>query len=299
VTTRAVHLERLQAGLIELCETLVPAATAVWSPSELPRGAAADLIIACRLLAGPDDDPMGGSSATPCELPLTATLRILDAVEDESIVLQASGRSFEYVIEAGDDVAAVRDGLLAVIAASPGSLVDATFEADATPIPDPDPDIEDLIQIEAESLGDLYHLRLRQSVSGLASLTVNTTGAGLAQSVDVRSWVELQAVSTSRAPRSGAAAALSAILGRRNLPAAQAIMERYGLAFTGAPGRIVGIDALAGPSWQSRSAVTLYVSQVGLVVEPVGAITRARATLEARGATTAPITISLDVDTEE
>jgi hypothetical protein len=290
VTTRAVHLERLQAGITELCRTLVPAATVVWSPSELPRGAAADLIIACRLLAGPDDDPMGGSSATPCDLPLTATLAILDAGDaGDAVVLQASGRSFEYVIEAGDDEGDIRDGLLAVIEAAPGPLVDATFEASGPTS----------IAIEAESLGDLYHLRLRQSTAGLASLTVNSTGAGLAQSVDVRSWVELQAVSTSRAPRSGAAAALSTILGRRNLPIAQAIMERYGLAFTGAPGRIVGIDALAGPSWQSRSAVTLYVSQVGLVVEPVGAITRARATLEARGATTAPITISLDVDTEE
>jgi hypothetical protein len=290
MTTRAVHIERLQAGLIELCNTLVPAATVVWSPSELPRGAAADLIIACRLLAGPDDDPLGGSSMTPCELPLTATVSILDAVIGESIALHVSGRVFEYVIEAGDDEGDIRDGLLAAIAAEPGSLVDAEFA--------PGPG-GDQFTIEAESLGDLYHLRLRQSVSGLASLAVDTTGAGLAQSVDVRSWIELQAVSTSRSPRSGAAAALSTILGRRNLPAAQAIMERYGLAFTGSPGRIVGIDALAGPAWQSRSAVTLYVSQVGLVVEPVGAITRARATLEARGATAAPITISLDVDTEE
>lgn len=299
MTTRAVHIERLQAGLIELCETLVPAATVVWSPSELPRGAAADLIIACRLLAGPDDDPQGGASATPCELPLTATLRILTATAGESIVLQASGRSFEYVIQAGDDVEAIRDGLLAVIAASPGALVDATFAAAATPQVDPTPDIEDLITIAALELGDLYHLRLRQSTAGLASLTVNTTGAGLAQSVDVRSWIELQAASTSRSPRTGAAAALSTILSRRNLPQAQAILERYGLGFTGSPGRIVGIDYLSGPTWQSRSAVTFYISQVGLVVEPVGAITRARATLEARGATTAPITISLDVDTEE
>lgn len=289
MTTRAVHLERLQAGLVELCSTLVPAATGVWSPSELPRAAAADLIVAIRLLAGPDDDPIGGASATPCELPLTATLQILDAVEGEAVALHASGRVFEYVIEAGDDEGDIRDGLLAVIAAAPGSLVDATFIASGA----------DAIAIAALELGDLYHLRVRQSTPGLASLTVNTTGAGLAQSVDVRAWIELQAVSTSRAPRTGAAAALSTILSRRNLPAAQAILERYGLAFTGAPGRIVGIDALAGPAWQSRSAVTLYVSQLGLVVEPVGAITRARATLEARGATTAPITISLDVDTEE
>lgn len=299
VTTRAVHLERLQAGLTELCRTLVPAATVVWSPSELPRGAAASSIIACRLLAGPDDDPMGGSSATPCELPMTATLRILDTTVGESIALHASGRVFEYVIQSGDDVEAIRDGLLAVIAADPGPLVDATFTAAATPVPDPDPDIEDLITIAALELGDLYHLRLRQSTTGLASLTVITTGAGIAQSVDVRSWIELQAVSTSRSPRTGAAAVLSTILGRRNLPIAQRILERYGLAFTGAPGRIVGIDALAGPAWQSRSAVTFYVAQVGLAVEPVGAITRARATLEARGATADPITISLDVDTEE
>lgn len=289
MTTRVVHIERLQAGLVELCRTLVPAATVVWAPSEFPRGAAADLIIACRLLAGPDDDPLGGASATPCTLPMTATLTILAATAGESIKLEASGRSFEYTIEIGDDIEAVRDGLLAEINADPGPLVDATFAAAST----------DAIEIAAAELGDLYHLRVRQSTPGLAALAVGTTAAGLAQSVDVRSWVELQALSTARAPRSGAAAALATILGRRALPAAQGILERYGLAFTGAPGRIVGLDALSGPAWQSRAAVTLYVSQVGLAVEAVGAITRARATLEARGATAAPITISLDVDTEE
>ena len=289
MTTSLVHIDRLQAGIVALCRALVPAATVVWSPSELPRGAAADLIVACRLLAGPDNDPIGGATATPCTLPLTATLTILVATVGESIVLQASGRSFEYVIESGDTLTDVRDGLLAVIAASPGSLVDATFTASGAAS----------IAIAALELGDLYPLRVRQSTAGLASLVVVTTGAGLAQSTDVRAWIELQAVSTNKAPRSGAAAALAQILGRRNLPAAMAIMERFGLAFTGNPGRVVGLDAIAGPAWQSRSAVTLYVSQIGLAVEAVGAITRARATLTARGATAAPITISLDVDTEE
>jgi hypothetical protein len=288
VTTRAVHIERLQAGLVALIREIVPAATVVWAPSEFPRGAAADLIVACRLLAGPDDDPMGGAAAVPCVLPLTATLTINAATVGESIALHASGRRFEYVIQALDDVEVVRDGLLAAIAAAPGSLVDATFAASST----------NVITIAALELGDLYQLRVRQSTPGLATLTTLTTGAGLAQSVDVRAWVELQAFSTNRAPRAGAPAALAQILGRRNLPIATAIMERYGLAWTGAPGRVVSLDALSGPAWQSRSAVTLYVSQVGLTVEPVGAITRARATLQARGATTAPITIPLDVDTE-
>lgn len=289
MTTRHVHIERLQAGLVELIRTIVPAATVVWAPSEFPRGAAADLIVACRLLAGPDDDPIGGAAATPCTLPLTATLTINAATVGESIALHASGRRFEYTIETGDTITDVRDGLLAAIAAAPGSLVDATFVASST----------NAIAIAALELGDLYQLRVRQSTPGLAALVVNTTGAGLAQSVDVRSWIELQAFSTSRAPRAGAPAALAQILGRRNLPVSMTILERYGLAFTGAPGRVVGLDALSGPAWQSRSAVTLYVSQVGLVVEPVGAITRARATLQARGATPDPITISLDVDTEE
>lgn len=289
MSTRAVHLERLQAGLVALIREIVPAATVVWAPSEFPRGAAADLIIACRLLAGPDDDPMGGAAAAPCTLPLTATLSILAATVGESVALHASGRRFEYVAEAGDDESDVRDGLLAAINASPGSLVDATFAASGA---------ED-IAIAAIELGDLYQLRVRQSTPGLASLVTLTTGAGLAQSVDVRSWVELQAFSTNRAPRAGAPAALAQILGRRNLPVSMALMEQFGLAWTGAPGRVVSLDALSGPAWQSRSAVTLYVSQVGLTVEPVGAITRARATLQARGATAAPITISLDVDTEE
>ncbi len=287
MSTRTVHIARMQAGLIELCRTLVPDATVVWAPSELPRAAAAETIIACRLLAGPDDDPMGGASATPVELPLAATLTITDAIEDESVALRASGRRWEYTIEAGDTVGDVRDGLLAEIAAAPGPLVDATFVASGAAS----------IAIEAAALGDLYKIAVRQSAE-IATLVVTETGRGLAQSVDVRSWIEIQAATTSRAPRSGASAALAQILGRRQLPTATGILERYGLAITGAPGRIVGLDALSGPAWQSRAAVTLYVSQVGLAVEPVGAITRARATLSARGVNPDPITISLDVDSE-
>lgn len=287
MTTRPVHLERLQAGLVELITTLVPAATVVWAPSEFPRGAAADLIVACRLLAGPDDDPMGGSTATPCDLPLTATLTILVPTAGESIALRVSGRQFEVTVQPGDTITDVRDALLAAIGAAPGSLVDATFTASGGAA----------ITIAALSLGDLYQIGVRQSTPGLATLVVDTTGAGLAQAVDVRCWVEIQAFSSDRAPRGGAAAALAQILGRRNLPVAQAILDRYGLALTGAPGRVVSLDALSGPSWQSRSAVTLYLSQVGLYVEPVGAITRARATIEARGQTPTP-TISIDVTAE-
>lgn len=299
MTTTRVHLERLQAGLTELVRTLVPAATVVWAPSEFPRAAGAELMIACRLLAGPDSDATGGDSRTPCTLPMAATIQILNVTAGESILLCASGRRFEYVIQPGDDVPMVRDGLLAAINAEPGSLIDATFEPAATPVPDPDPAVEDLITIEALELGDLYKVALRQSTPGLVSMTTTETGDGLAQSVDVRSWIELQAFATDRTPRGGAAAALSQIKGRLKLPVATEILERYGLAVTGTPGRIVTLDALSGPAWQSRSAVTFYVSQLSLAVEPVGAISRVRATIEARGATPDPVEILIDVDSEE
>lgn len=283
MTTAAVHLDRLQAGTTALLRALAPTATVVWAPSTLPRASAADLVLACRLLSGPDADPIGGAGATSVTLPLAATLQILDVTAGEAVLLLASGRRFEVVAGVGDDVTAVRDAMLVAIGDAP--LVNATFTAAGA----------DSIAIEALEFGDLYKLGVR-AAPGLASLVVTDTAVGVASSVDVRSWVEIQAFSANRAPRVGAAAALADIRARARLPSSLEILDAYGLSFSGPPGRVVGLDGMTGPTWESRAAWTAWISQLSLVAEVVGGIERARATIEVRGGTPEPVEIDIDTD---
>lgn len=284
MTTTVVRLDRLQAGLTAALRAALPSATVVWAPSEFPRASANALVLACRMLAGPDADPIGGESLTPATLPMTATLVVIAPVIGEAGILFVSGRRFEHVF-ASTDATAERDAWLAEILDDP--MVDATFEASDV----------DMITIAATEFGDLYKVSARGSASGLVSLTVNTTETGLVQAVDVRSYVEIQAYSTSKFPRSGAAAMLNRFRGRTRLPTIANILDAHGLGFVGTPGRVVTLDALAGPTWQSRSALTVWISQLSLAAETAPRIERVRGNVYARGAG-APIQVPIDTEPE-
>lgn len=284
MTTSIVRLDRLQAGLTAALASVHAGVTVVWAPSEFPRAAATDLVIACRLLAGPDGDPIGGDTATPATLPMTATLRVLAPVIGAGAILFASGRKFERTF-ASIDPEAERDAWLADILVRP--MVDATFEASGA----------DAITIEALEIGDLYKLAVRGSASGLVSLTIDTTAAAIVSTCDVRSWIELQAYSSNRYPRTGAAAALNRIRGSLRLPSIVQIFDTYGIGVTDTPGRVVTLDALAGPAWESRSALSFYVAQLSLAAEAITPIDRVYGTIQARGATAAAITLEMDTDT--
>jgi hypothetical protein len=97
---------------------------------------------------------------------------------------------------------------------------------------------------------------------------------------EATSLVEVQCFGT-REPRNGAAAMMSRLLSRLSLPIARDIFERFGLTLNpvGAP---ASIDALSGPQWESRSALTLQVTQVQLAAEPVEVVEVVRGTIEAR-----------------
>lgn len=280
MTTNVVRLDRLQAGLTAALLAVRPSATVVWAPSEFPRPAAADLVFSCRLLSGPDSEPIGGDSCTMTRLPMAALLTLGVPVVGESAILFASGRRFEHVF-ASTDVEVERDAWLDELAVDP--MVDATFGPSGT----------DAITIEALELGDLYKL----SALGSAELEVTTAETALVQAADVRSWVEIQAYGSSRYPRSGAAAALNAFRGRLNLPMVASILESYGLGLVSGSSAALALNALAGPTWQSRAALTVYIAQLSLAAETVASIARVRATLSARGVNpAADVPIPIDVE---
>jgi hypothetical protein len=280
VTTSPVYLDRLQTGLRLAVLAANPGATVVWAPSELPRAATPATVFTLRLLAGPDEDPLGGASATAASLPMAATITLADPVVGEGVLLFVSGRRFEHTF-ASLDIEAERDAWLVAITTDP--MVNATFEASST----------DAITIEADALGDLHHLAVR---GDSIALDVTSRESALVQVVDVRSYVEIQAHSTNRFPRAGAAAALNRFRSATRLPSVAAALEEHGLGLIGTPGRVVSLDALAGPTWTSRSALSLYISQLSLAAEAVERIAHIRGTLVVRGAAADDTAITVDVE---
>lgn len=275
MTTVPVRLDRMQAGIVAWLAAVHPGARVLWAPSEWPRAAdGTDLVLTARLLSGPDSTPVGGAARPVWELPLTAVARILPGAAGAAgsdVMLRASGRAFEYAIDALDDVEAVRDGLIAATAAGPGPLVSATFE----PVDD------DEILISALDVGDLYDLGVSAAATGLIELEVLTTETAAVQVADVSALVELQAWTGSRYPRGGAASALSRLIATLLLPTAQAELDRYGLAVT-IVDRIVPIDGLAGPQWESRAVLSVRVGMLSVAAEAPLTIARVRGTLIAR-----------------
>jgi hypothetical protein len=267
VTSLPVRLDRLQAGLVAWARTMLPDATVVWGPSEYPRESGRRQLVAIRMLTGPSDAPLGGAAAPTMILPIAATWRA--PVPGDTVGLRLSGRAWEYQLLAGDDPTDARDALLAVVldAAGVGPLVSATFEAAGT----------DEITIAGTELGDLYQI---SAYGTQCEVVIDDDVVAQVQVSEATSLVEVQCFGT-REPRNGAAAMMSRLLSRLSLPIARDIFERFGLTLNpvGAP---ASIDALSGPQWESRSALTLQVTQVQLAAEPVEVVEVVRGTIEAR-----------------
>lgn len=290
MTTLPVRLDRLQAGIIAWVESVIPSVTTLWAPSEYPREAADDVVVAAKLLLGPDGEPGGSLSRSYALLPTAATLRVLPAAAaatGESVGLRVSGRRFEFTIPPAATTAIVRDGLLAAIGTTESSMVSATWSAVGT----------DTISITQLELGDLYQLELLSSLPGLAEVVITGSAIGRVSTGDVSSLVELQAYGRSRYLRSGAGAALQRLRGTVRLPTPLSVLDAFGLAIVGGPGPVVPLDDLAGPTWQSRAAWRVSVAQLSLAAEPLGGVSGVRASLDLRGATAAPILVTLPIVT--
>lgn len=256
----AVHISRLMAGVIASLDTIA-GVTSVWAPSEYPRPGGTPGLIAARLLDGPSTAVIGGESVREAELP-TAARMAFDA-GGGTVRLHASGFYWEA---AGASATAVRDAMLAAIAAEP--YIDATAAAFGT----------DAIDLADAALGGLHGL----GVSGPASIAVQATERAVVQTGEVQSTVEVQAFSTQRYPNDGAADLLSTWLGGLWLPSHQRILERFGLVVLGPRPAVVDLTAQAGPSWESRAAIRLAIGQVALRAELLEPIERVVLNMEAR-----------------
>jgi hypothetical protein len=264
VTTAAVRYDRMLRGLAEYVEALTPAATTVVWSGDYPRESATPRFVTLNKIAGPRSAGAGGRSRFAAVLPMTATLTVTAATEGESATLVVSGRRFSYQAESGDDVEAVRDGLLAAIGSSP--LVSATFVAAGT----------DEITITALSLGDVYDL----SASGLAEVAVDTEQACKVQLDEVLTVVDLQAFAIAGDPIDGADSLVANMVGAHELDAAQRILDAYGLGVHfGDP---VNLDSLAGPRWESRVSVPVTVSQISLSAAATDQVREVRVTTTVR-----------------
>lgn len=257
MTTEAVRFDRMEAGLRAWVTALVPGITVVWS-GQYPRERATASYATLNKIAGPRSAGRGSWSRPTHTLPMTCTATITAATVGSVATLRASGRKFSYEAQAGDDIEAVRDGLLAAIGSDP--MVSATFVASGA----------DAIAIAALSVGDLY----RVSGQGLCSVATNTSQACKVQIDQVVSVVRLQIFSADRRPRLGASRYMANVLGARQLDHAVAALDEYGLDVV--PGDPIDLDALAGPVWESRSAVDLEVMQVSLSARAGRQITEVR-----------------------
>jgi hypothetical protein len=248
MTTLPVRLDRLQAGLVSVVSTILPSATVVWSPSEYPADDV-PLLVALRLISGPDFAPLG-TRATPMRtLPTAGTFTVGAVSDGDTLVARASGLQWEYVVGVGETTEQGRDGLLAAI---DDTLIDATFSASGTTD----------IDVTATSLGDLW------CVSADAPVTWTPTAETVCQALigDVTAQLEIQVFSQSRYLREGAQAAATSLLTNARLPAARAIMDRHGVSIQGEPSTVT-LDSLSGPGWQSRVAITARVCMTALSAE--------------------------------
>ena len=267
MTTNPVRLDRLQAGTMALIRSRAPSGTtAKWTKTKYPRGIASDTYFTAQLDNGPSPRADRNHAAVyEAVLPLELTLTV-DGVltAGDTLILCVSGRTFRADVEAGDTAEDLRDRLLSEFAEP---MIDAVFSADGT----------DAMRIVAVAYGDLYGVRV---LRGPASLSVDVSSLCKVQEDSVRCEVEIQAYSRSPDPMTGAHAALSRIVQTLELPEQAAILEDHGM--TVAPANVVDLSKMAGPEWETRSAVTLSVYLPSVAASPINAVQSAGLTLEAR-----------------
>lgn len=283
MTTAPVRLDRLQAGIIAWLDSVFPSpATVLWSPTVTPRASAGGLVVTAKLLAPPSASPLGGASRTTRLVPTTTTVRVLAVSPGADVALRASGLRWE--VPCGVDVEATRDALLAAVEAS-STITSFGAVASGT----------DRIVLTPTAIGDLYNVSARGSAAGLIEIESQTTTLAQCTMVDVRSYVQIEAWSTSRSPHTGAAAALTRLLVPSRLHDAQEILGAYGVSMIGAPPAPTELDELSGPDWTSRAQVSMYFGQVALAAAAILPIERARGTINVPGASPDAV---VTIDTE-
>ena len=260
MSTAPIRFDRLQAGLPASVRAALPAASVVWHGQRLPHGAATDPLARLRIVAGPTEV---NASRPVRTLPTAATLTLTAQPAGTDVVLRASGMSWSYRVLPGDDVTAQRDGLLTAL---DGALIDASFVASGA----------DAIAITATSLGDLYGL----GASG-GTIVATASEAASVRVSDVEFLIELDVSRSDPTPRGGASAALSRWQTYARNREGLALLGSYGLGLPRGLPAVTPIDGLAGPTWQSRSRISFYVSTLSIHAESFIPIEAAEVTLNA------------------
>lgn len=230
MSTYPIRLDRVQAGLVASVAAALPSAVAAWEGEWTPDGTAGDLFALLRVTSGFDASPRGGESRPTRTLPLAATLTI-----DAPMRVWISGMWWEAT-----DAADLLEQLDAV------PLLSATYEAAG-----------DVVTFEATAPGDLYGL----GPAAAWVVDTSTVAEVLVESISGACSIDLY--SRARGLRSGAMADLQRWRSQVGTTPGRELLDRYGLAIAD-PIRILPLDALAGPRWDSRARASFNVTTLAV-----------------------------------
>lgn len=243
------NLGFLQAGIIAWLDSLFPTATVLWDNSEHPRAASTSVTLIARIVSGPNAE---GFSVTSRLLPTSAVFRITGATAGQGIYAEAAGRSWSYTPQPGDDVTAVRDGLLALMTAEP--TIAADIEEDGV----------DGIALDVNAVGDLWNLAVR----GEIAIEIEEADLAEVEAGDVHYTLEVEALSTGRYPRA-AIQAVAELQRRLRADGTSAVLDPYGISVNEQLGTsIIRIPTLSGSRYEGDAAIRFGASQYSVTATP-------------------------------
>jgi hypothetical protein len=236
VSTSPIRFDRVQAGLVASVAAALPTAVRVWAGQEIEDGTAGDGPLAVLSIVTGFDPPSGGASRPTRELPTTATLTISAPCR-----VWIAGMWWE---------AADRDDLLEQLEAI--DLISATYEASGA----------DAIVFEAPSPGDLHDLRAAPAAAAEWEIDESAPAEVLVESVAGVCSIDLY--SRARSIRSGAMGELQRWRSYVQTTPGRELLDRYGLALGGEPIRILPLDSIAGPRWDSRARASFTLTTLAV-----------------------------------
>lgn len=257
MTTTVVPAHRLQMGVEAWIASILPAASVLWNPVELPRESTRSLVVQPRVISGLTSATLGGIERRNTTLPMQVTATIAGVSPGDSVLLCFSGLSFEHTATAGQTGEDVRDALLVAVTSS--LLHDVTAIGVGS----------DKIQLSAPSVGDMYGVSASSNTEGVISLSVDATQSAQVTIGEAETTVQIQAYSTNRYLRLGAAQSLATLLARQNSQSAQSLLESYAISILGPVGQIIDLTALSGPQFESRAAVNVQFTMPTIYAEAI------------------------------
>lgn len=236
MSSSPIRFDRVQAGLVATVAAALPTSVRVWAGQEIEDGTAGDGPLAVLSIVTGFDPPSGGASRPTRTLPTAATLTITAPAR-----VWIAGMWWE---------ATDRDDLLEQLDAAP--WLSATYEAG-------DPTT---ITFEAPSPGDLHDLRAAPAEAAEWEIDEDAQAEVLIEHVAGVCSIDLY--SRARSIRAGAMAELQRWRSYVQTSPGRELLDRFGLALGGEPIRILPLDAIAGPRWDSRARASFTVTTLSV-----------------------------------